>query len=713
VNVVYTALQAARIQVDIHDQSGAWYGQGFVNVNAGSSTISFAVTINVAGNLLPAIPLRLKYWILKQTDVTQSQPWLFAQSELFVDGINLDWAISTISPPSSTIQTAPGNFNVAVGYRSLVAGKIVVDILYPNGGTTTWYGGGSILVNAGSGTVNVPVNIPSAIPGGISLQLKGWIIKASDAGLAEPWNAAQYEKFVATSTASSPTPSPTPAPTPSPTPAPTGPTPAPTPAPPTTPNPGGPGLYSTSAGTTYSRFTQFVNALTNKPVAGSNARAVHASGGAAGDQTVISEGQGYGLFIGGATTAILGSSNANFAYARDTTYEMFLAWKRMCQQSAGGPSCQSVGYCSGSPCLPHWKWDSSIGSNAWGTGSAPDGDEDAILGMILLAYATKNNKPTWWNEVAVWAYQSAKQFYDYSTVASSDGTHRIVKLGACWGGWDCNNPSYHAPAAYRVMRDFMKNYGPSLGMGTEGASYVSKWNTVIDTSYKVLLADQCDNTGLTTNWYVPNQGNPAAVGSTGCGGSGTPSDQYGAEAARGSWRVALDWIWYGDEDTVRPAAYLTPLAQHVSSRYTSGNNFNNLSPGCLVGSVFGDWLNNAFIYGPTFSALTFPSGAANQQAALNAAAGRLAAAGSINDYYGGSWVAISVATINGDLASLKALVRSGAPAKRNVMEEAVVPEISAESLSVGVTAGIAVASVVAVLAVVATVRYYGKKPTIA
>lgn len=63
-------------------------------------------------------------------------------------------------------------------------------------------------------------------------------------------------------------------------------------------------------------------------------------------------------------------------------------------------------------------------------------------------------------------------------------------LGACWGGWDCNNPSYHAPAAYKWMRDFMASYS------TEGASYSSKWDVVISTSYAVLLSGQCANTGM-------------------------------------------------------------------------------------------------------------------------------------------------------------------------------------------------------------------------
>lgn len=108
--------------------------------------------------------------------------------------------------------------------------------------------------------------------------------------------------------------------------------------------------------------------------------------------------------------------------------------------------------------------------------------------MILLLKATQNNKPAWWNTVGDWVYKSSKQFYESST--APQGTWRIVKLGACWGGWDCNNPSYHAPAAYKQMRDWMASWNP-----TEGPTYVSKWNTVIDTSYAILLAGQCSSTG--------------------------------------------------------------------------------------------------------------------------------------------------------------------------------------------------------------------------
>jgi len=456
-----------------------------------------------------------------------------------------------------------------------------------------------------------------------------------------------------------------------------------------------------AVGSSYARFTQFLTVLTT--LEAGNARAVHSSGGAAGG--VVSEGQGYGLLLAGATAGSIGSSDPNFKWTTDRAYELFTGWKKMCTMSAGSSSCQGTGYCNGSPCLPHWKFDDRL-SGPQGTGSAPDGDEDAILGMILLVLATKDNRPTWWKEVATWAYWSSKQFYESSTTPSSDGMWRIVKLGSCWGGWDCNNPSYHAPGAYRAMRDFMKNYGPVLGMGTEGSSYESKWNTVISTTYAVLSANQCDDTGLTTNWYVPNQSAPASVGTTGCSGSGTPSDQYGSEASRGVWRVTVDSLWYGDQDSKNPASYIAPVVAQVISKYQGGS-FSDLSTGCLVKSIHPSWSSLAFMYGPTFSALVFPTSNPNQGATLTAAANILKGA-SINDYYAGSWVAISTMTLNGDFARLKSLLRStSVPASLDESQstEDSVNDIHHGGLSGGIIAAIVVGAVFAVLLVAAVGVY--------
>ena len=96
--------------------------------------------------------------------------------------------------------------------------------------------------------------------------------------------------------------------------------------------------------------------------------------------------------------------------------------------------------------MPSWKFDNTLTTEI-GTGSAPDGDEDAILGMVLLVLAgqAQSPAPQWLGEVAEWAYQSCRAFLEHLSVphpsltASNGVPLRALKLGSCWGGWDCNS----------------------------------------------------------------------------------------------------------------------------------------------------------------------------------------------------------------------------------------------------------------------------------
>ena len=67
-------------------------------------------------------------------------------------------------------------------------------------------------------------------------------------------------------------------------------------------------------------------------------------------------------------------------------------------------------------------------------GSAPDGDEDAIMGMIMAVKAEQydEQKPSWYDEVRKWADASSTAFLYYNTKLSISGhDHRLVKLGSC------------------------------------------------------------------------------------------------------------------------------------------------------------------------------------------------------------------------------------------------------------------------------------------
>jgi hypothetical protein len=410
----------------------------------------------------------------------------------------------------------------------------------------------------------------------------------------------------------------------------------------------------------YDRFLQWQSALTKLQPDGVS-RTVHSSGGAAGG--IVSEGQGYGVFLGAANVIALGPSDSRYSTALSTAYSLFKGWKAMCKGSTVGSPCQSPYYCLDSgtyyPCLPHWKFNDQLGN--WEYGSATDGDIDGIAGMALLTAATASNKPTWWNEVAEWTYSSCKQFYDSAVEEKTVGSvvESILKLGSCWGGLSCSNPSYFAPGHYRLLRNWMGTYGPALGKSaSEISSYQAKYDKLIKSTYKIISSNQND-AGLTTNWYIPNQADLSQKGtiSTSCGGSGTPIDQYGAEAARGVWRVSVDFIWFKSAES---KTYLDKVAKQLSLKFT-GSTFSNLDTGDFVKSVFDGWLSNAFIYGPTFCALVDKVSTLTNQDAAIAKAKDIISGATISDYYAGSWVAISTITLSGDLAKAASLAGGSPP----------------------------------------------------
>ena len=130
------------------------------------------------------------------------------------------------------------------------------------------------------------------------------------------------------------------------------------------------------------RLDEFTSALTTSvstTLSGSRVRAVHSSGGAAGG--VISEGQGYGMLLAGATLAALPQAHGRRTEVIDLTLEYFNGWRRMCELTNQN-SCQQNHFCGNQgqyKCLPSWKFDDDLTVER-GTGSAPDGDEDFILG---------------------------------------------------------------------------------------------------------------------------------------------------------------------------------------------------------------------------------------------------------------------------------------------------------------------------------------------
>ena len=428
---------------------------------------------------------------------------------------------------------------------------------------------------------------------------------------------------------------------------------------------------------TLTRLTEFREKLTSLPSKGSGAgeqhfRVVHSSGGAAGAKSITSEGMGYGLLIAGVAVASQPESSAGWRAALTFGEELFAGWRRMCELSTGTCQDDPHQWCGGrlkrdgpgakgfASCLPSWLFDDALRAQA-ASGSAADGDEDALLGLVLL---TQSTSPKLWplhEQTLAWTYESLRAFLRYDTSLRTDARgRRVPRLGSCWGGFDCNNPSYVAPGHYRAFRSFMLRHGPSLGVSEAQAEMESKkWDALIEGAYALLDDAQCDSTGLVPNWWQPS-GPDRTVGQPGCNASGTAAAEFGAEAARATWRVVLDALWSGSAEASKYAARVTrQLASRHDETAPDFAGFRGLEvdPRCpAVQSVHPDWYWNAFIYGPLSTALLLPLPASSsnaerhkQQQALDLLAERAAAA-PLASYYAGAWLSITTLTLNGDLS---------------------------------------------------------------
>lgn len=151
------------------------------------------------------------------------------------------------------------------------------------------------------------------------------------------------------------------------------------------------------------------------------------------------------------------------------------------------------------------------------------------------------------------------------------------------------------------MLEYASQFGSSP---TEGEEYAPLWSDTVDSSYLVLGANQCPQTGLVTNWFIPNEANPSTGGSVGssCAYSGTPPAEFGAEACRSPWRITLDYLWYpnasmntyGSIDfTRRIASGITSKLQLATSSCHSVNCNSELKldilENCFVKSVLEPW----------------------------------------------------------------------------------------------------------------------------
>lgn len=174
-------------------------------------------------------------------------------------------------------------------------------------------------------------------------------------------------------------------------------------------------------------------------------------------------------------------------------------------------------------------WRTNICGSGMSDGAATDGDLDAAMALIQAGCA-------WGGSYAQEALTLIQAIETNAIANCSAGS--VLKPGDNFGGCNETNPSYVAPAYYRVFQELSGN---------------AVWGSLIDTGYLLLAANQTRKDGVFSDWSTET-GAAATAGSH--------SDDFGPDASRVPWRVATDYIWNAEP---RALPILDAFRSRVSS----------------------------------------------------------------------------------------------------------------------------------------------------
>lgn len=171
----------------------------------------------------------------------------------------------------------------------------------------------------------------------------------------------------------------------------------------------------------------------------------------------------------------------------------------------------------------HWKINGC--DTVDGQNGATDAELDAAIALIIAGNRFDNSGTINYHE-------DAKELIAVMKQHEVEANTYVLKPGDAWGGSNNTNPSYFAPGYYKVYGEFTNDQ--------------QFWNNVIVKTYEVLNANLSTNNavgGLVSDW---------------CKADGTYSDivpwahnagkSYYYDAARTPWRIATDYLWFGENN---------------------------------------------------------------------------------------------------------------------------------------------------------------------
>jgi endo-1,4-beta-D-glucanase Y len=231
----------------------------------------------------------------------------------------------------------------------------------------------------------------------------------------------------------------------------------------------------------------------------------------------------------------------------------------------------------------NWKINGCSGIN--GANGATDAELDAAFALIVADYQ--------WASAGTINYKN-----DAKALIATIKTHEVeantfvLKPGDQFGGSQITNPSYFSPAYYRAFGTF-----------TNDATF---WNQVAAKSYTIINNNLTQNNavgGLVSDWCTAT-----GAYSSDAGGYKNGGKTYNYDAARTPWRIAVDYLWYGNADAkiyAKKSSDFVRINLNGTSNIKDGYNQD--------GSLSGQWHNSTFV-----GAFACAAMAGENQAHLNA-----------------------------------------------------------------------------------------------
>jgi endo-1,4-beta-D-glucanase Y len=256
----------------------------------------------------------------------------------------------------------------------------------------------------------------------------------------------------------------------------------------------------------------------------------------------------------------------------------------------------------------NWHYDAN-GAVLDGGGGATDADEDIAFALVMA-------DAQW--PAGGYAPAAKKMVADILSHEVESGSN-VLKPGDRWGGSSQTNPSYLAPAYYRVFA---------------ASSGDTRWMAVVDSSYALLGKCADPATGLVPDWCNAD-------------GAAQRNSHYAYDACRTPWRIAMDACWNGEP---RAQAFLTRVSAFFGKQGAAG-----IRDGyALDGTPLGQSNALSFVGPAGAGALAGPASALTRDAYTRVKAVTRLAAGSGYGYYDASWGVLSLLLMTGNLVDLTA-----------------------------------------------------------